>query len=219
MASESDQEHPGIDQRFLYDLGLESTRVADRYNSRLVTLDIAFLVYLQKLSRFGFFTFGPVTIDVHLVEDIVDRTIDRGREGGEAAYSEDFARFTRQLVEEVRVSGRKRLDELHLLLAFMRVGEGLPARVFGELGVTPEQVEAYARDGWKQQPGTLEQLYTPEEAATYLGVHVQTVRGWIRSGRLPASRLAGQRALRIRASDLAGVLEPVSPEDLDGEPE
>lgn len=218
MTSESDFEHPGIDQRFLYDLGIESTRVADRYNSRSVTLDIAFLVYLQKLSRFGFFTFGPVTIDVHLVEDIIDRTIDRGREGGEAAYSEDFVRFTRQLVEEVRVSGRKRLDELHLLLAFMRVGEGLPARVFGELGVTPEQVEAYARDARRgQQPGSLEQLYTPEEAADYLGVHVQTVRGWIRSGRLPASRLTGQRALRIRASDLAGVLEPVSAEELDSD--
>ncbi len=59
-----------------------------------------------------------------------------------------------------------------------------------------------------------ERLYSPEEAATYLGVHVQTIRAWIRTGRLRASRLAGQRALRIRASDLASVLEPVEPGDI-----
>ncbi|MBE0608762.1 MAG: helix-turn-helix domain-containing protein [Dehalococcoidia bacterium] len=59
-----------------------------------------------------------------------------------------------------------------------------------------------------------ERLYSPEEAADYLGIHVQTVRGWIRSGRLRASRLAGQRALRIRASDLQSVLEPVDPSEI-----
>jgi excisionase family DNA binding protein len=87
----------------------------------------------------------------------------------------------------------------------------LPARVFGELGVTPEQVELYARDRGAQ-PVQLEKLYSPEEAAEYLNVHVQTVRGWIKSGRLKARRLAGQRALRITASDLMSVLEPVEPE-------
>jgi excisionase family DNA binding protein len=103
------------------------------------------------------------------------------------------------------------VDELHFLLAFMRSGEGLPARVFGELGVTPEEVENFARSG-KQRDAGAEKLYSPEEAAEYLGVHVQTVRGWIRTGRLPASRLTGQRALRIKASDLLSVLEPVQPE-------
>ncbi|MCK9521100.1 MAG: helix-turn-helix domain-containing protein, partial [Dehalococcoidia bacterium] len=66
-----------------------------------------------------------------------------------------------------------------------------------------------------QQPAADERLYSPEDAAEYLGVHVQTVRAWIRSGRLRASRLAGQRALRIRASDLQSVLEPVTPGDID----
>jgi excisionase family DNA binding protein len=60
----------------------------------------------------------------------------------------------------------------------------------------------------------METLYSPEDVARYLGVHVQTVRGWIRSGRLPARRLAGQRALRIRESDVEAVLEP-----LDGDSE
>ena len=60
-----------------------------------------------------------------------------------------------------------------------------------------------------------EKLYSPEEAADYLGVHVQTVRSWIRAGRLKAIRLTGQRALRIRASELDSVLEPVDPTEVD----
>jgi excisionase family DNA binding protein len=115
-------------------------------------------------------------------------------------------------MEEVRRSGRSRIDELHCLLAFMRTNEGLPARVFGELGVTAEQVEQFARDGGRQ-PAHLEKLYSPEEAAAYLNVHVQTVRGWIKSGRLRAFRLAGQRAFRITASDLLSLLESVNPKE------
>jgi excisionase family DNA binding protein len=59
----------------------------------------------------------------------------------------------------------------------------------------------------------MEKLYSPEEAAEYLNIHVQTVRAWIRSGRLRARRLAGQRALRITASDLQSVLEPISSDE------
>jgi excisionase family DNA binding protein len=96
----------------------------------------------------------------------------------------------------------------------MQYGEGLPGRVFGELGVTREQVEQYAKSVGQPRSAVEEKLYSPEEAAEYLGVHVQTVRAWIRSGRLKASRLAGQRALRIAASDLQSVLEPVDPAEI-----
>jgi excisionase family DNA binding protein len=112
---------------------------------------------------------------------------------------------------EVKRGGGRRVDELHLLLAFMRIGMGVPARVFGELGVTPQQVEEFARNGDSTRV-QMEDLFSPEEAAVYLKVHVQTVRDWIRTGRLKASRLAGQRSLRIRASDLQSVLEPLEPE-------
>jgi excisionase family DNA binding protein len=124
-----------------------------------------------------------------------------------------FVRFSQMLIAEAQRSGRKRIDELAYLLTFMRWDEGIVGRVFGELGVSAEQVERYAaqRGAPTTEP---ERLYSPEEAADYLGVHVQTVRTWIRSGRLRASRLAGQRALRIRASDLTSVLEPVDPSDI-----
>lgn len=198
--------------RIQYELGL----LARRLNQGAVTVDMHFAAFLLAASRFGYFRFGPVTIDVRLVEEIVERTTTPAPPGEpwRWAMADSNARFAETLSREVARSGRRRLDELHYLLAFMRTKEGLPARVFGELGVTPEQVEAYARTlGEGPQPAE-EKLYSPEEAAAYLGVHVKTVRGWIKSGRLRASRLAGQRALRIRASDLAAVLEPVDPETL-----
>jgi excisionase family DNA binding protein len=187
-------------------------REASRF--RASTIDVFFLAFLRRVERFGYFTLGPITIDVRLIEDIVERTTEPS-ESMPPPFGEVMTRFSQVLMEEVQRSGRRRIDDLHVLLALMRFREGLPARVFGELGVSPEQVEAYVKSGGDGPRPAAEPLYSPEEAAEYLGVHVQTVRGWIRSGRLKASRLAGQRALRIRASDLGSILEPVDPSDVD----
>lgn len=198
---------------FLRELNHDLDEEGLRLGVAVETLDLYFLVYLRKLSRFGFFTLGPLTIDVRVVEDIVERTVVRGSGGQQPSWSDDLVRFSQALMAEVRRSGRQRIDEGHFLLAFMRTHEGLPERVFGELGVTPEEIDVYLRAG-ARGPSAAEKLYSPEEAATYLGVHVQTVRAWIRSGRLPARRLAGQRALRMTASDLQSVLEPLTPKDV-----
>ncbi len=207
----------GEDDRLLASLQMEATAEADR-RAVNVSVDLYFYVFLRRLSRFGYFTFGPLTIDVRLIGDLVERT-GVPRESELTHYGDDFVRFSRLLADEARRSSQRHIDELHLLLAFMRVAEGLPARVFGELGVSRDQVEEYAKARGRSRPSlnqtTEEKLYSPEEAAAYLGVHVQTVRAWIRSGRLKASRLTGQRALRIAASDLHSVLEPVAPEDVD----
>ena len=151
-----------------------------------------------------------------VIEDIVRRTTPKAPPGTQPSHGWaeefDFIDYSRRLVAEVQRSGRQRIDELHYLLTFMRIDRGLPKRVFGELGVSPEEVEEFARHGMTT-PQPLEKLYSPEEAAEYLNIHVQTVRAWIRSGRLRARRLAGQRALRITASDLQSVLEPVQPDE------
>lgn len=199
------------------DVQQEVHDLAGRLGTSCVTLDMTFLAYLLRTARFGFFTFGPVTLDVKLIEEIVERTAPRVDPSARWAMADDTARFAATLAQEVNRSGRKRVDELHYLLAFMRTGEGLPRRVFSELGVTARDLEAYVHAlAGSASPPTEERLYSPEDAAEYLGVHVQTVRAWVRTGRLPASRLAGQRALRIRASDLQTVLEPVEPAPADG---
>ncbi len=207
-----------VDSEFFADLSRNVNTEALKLQAAEITVDVWFLCFLRRVARFGYFTFGPITIDVNLVEDIVETQTPKGRGGSTPPpMADDTVRFSQCLTDELRRSGRRRIDELHVLLALMRVNEGLPGRVFSELGVTPEQVEEYAR-GQRELP--LERLYSPEEAATYLNVHVQTVRSWIRSGRLRARRLAGQRALRITASDLLSVLEPLEASDLDlGAPE
>jgi excisionase family DNA binding protein len=207
---------PGTGSGFHADFIQDVIEEAHRLNAQAITVDLFFYVFLRRLSRFGFFTFGPINIDVRLIEDIVEATIPRAPGPLETAtpMAPDIVPFSNLLMAELNRSGRSRLDELHFLLAFMRCTEGLPGRVFGELGVTPEQVEQFARNLSAPAP-TLEELYSPEEAAAYLNVHVQTVRAWIRSGRLRARRLAGQRALRITASDLQSVLEPLDPAELD----
>lgn len=196
--------------QILKDIQLDAAAAADRLEAD-VTVDVWFCAFLRRFSRFGYFTYGPITIDVRLVGDLLERTAVR-RTGPRTRYGDDWVRFSLLLADEARRGGQRTVDELHLLLAFMRWPEGLPARVFGELGVAREQVQAFSHT----PPGASsdERLFSPEDAAAYLGVHVQTVRAWIRSGRLHASRLAGQRALRISASDLRSVLEPVLPEDI-----
>jgi excisionase family DNA binding protein len=170
---------------------------------RPCSFDLLFLAFLLRVAHFGVFALGPITINARVVEDRVLQ--------GPSVVPEpdDYIRFSGLLMAEVRRSGRRRIDELHYLLAFMRCGAGIPAQVFGELAVTPEEVERYALGRGSMPAPPLERLMSPEEVADYLGVHPQTVRLWIRSGRLPARRVAGLRALRVRSSDVEGLLRPL----------
>jgi excisionase family DNA binding protein len=47
-----------------------------------------------------------------------------------------------------------------------------------------------------------ETLLTVEEVAKRLGVHIDTIRRWIRSGELPAINLGGPAGYRITRRDL-----------------
>jgi len=179
-----------------------------------VDVDALFIAFLLQSARFGVFTFGPITIDVRTVEERYAKTYRRlDPDHPIAGMGASAKRFYVQLSQEAARSGARRLDELHFLLAFMRTSEGLPRQVFAELAIAPEEVESYGR-GAGPRPETPERLYSPEEAAAYLGVHPQTVRVWIREGKLPARRILGQRALRIRQSDLTAVLEPLDGDDI-----
>lgn len=55
---------------------------------------------------------------------------------------------------------------------------------------------------------------TVDEAAERLRLQPVTIRLWIRNGKLPAFR-AGRRVL-LRVADLAAMVEPLAPSDIDG---
>jgi len=211
--------HPATNtSRWTRDFADVGLRLWERHGKPVWSVDLEFLAFLESLEQFGFFRFGPITIDVRAVEAMYSKdaaTRPSPARRSRAGFREDFVRFTNRLMKEVERSGRKRLDELHYLLAFMRTSEGLPARVFRKLGVSVEQVEQFARNPVatvSRSAAGPERLYTIENVAAYYGVHTQTVRAWIRSGRLPAVRLAAQKAIRVRERDLESVLAPFSSE-------
>ncbi len=214
--------HPQFDQPlWLVELYDGCREVGFALGNPVRTSDEEFIAFLKLFGRFGFFTFGPITIDVGMVEDIFWRTAERGNGDPHfGALSELYVAHCVRFWEEFRKSGRPRMEPIHMLLAYMRCPDGLPARVFGELGVLPEAIEHYAArlsSGLSQDEAsspTAERLYSTEEAAAYFNVHIQTVRVWIRTGKLTAFRLAGQKAIRIRERDLKAVLEPIEPSDL-----
>ena len=164
------------------------------------------MAYLLETSRFGLFSYGPITIDVLCRRRPVPQEPDSGP-GAPHEYSESLPASTSASATETARSGTRRPNELHFLLAFMRTLTASPLRCSARLGVEPQSVEGVAR---RQATGPGSGAFlSPEEVARRLDVNVQTVRAWIRSGKLPASRLAGRRILRIRESDLSALLEPV----------
>ena len=60
---------------------------------------------------------------------------------------------------------------------------------------------------------TSETYYTLEEAAAMLKLHPQTLRRWIRTGKLPARRFGKQ--FRLRREDFERVAQPSIAKDTD----
>ena len=113
-----------------------------------LSVDFLFICFLNECARLGRFTYGPISIETRVVEDTFDREAPRIRPGTpppSAPITDSYRRFYETLSAEVTRSGRRRVDDLHWLMAFMRTTEGLPARVFGELGVRPEDVDRIIR--------------------------------------------------------------------------
>ena len=63
---------------------------------------------------------------------------------------------------------------------------------------------------------TVEALLTVEETAQRLRISPATVRSYIRSGLLPAERLAGARLVRIREAAVDALRVPIQPRGSEG---
>ena len=189
---------------------------AKRGRREEIGADDLLLGCLQTISQFGVVQLGPWTFDLEALG--IDWLQHGDPAGIKAAYSEAaveiFDRAAR--IAKADRSASMRVD--HVLAAFAGEESGLMGDLKRAHGITSATWRAAVAQLGKAAPATrnaepgdrtVRDYLTPEEAAEVLGIHVQTLRAYVRSGKLPALRLAGERAIRIRRSDLEAVLEPL----------
>ena len=185
-----------------------------------VGTDELLLGCLQTISLFGIAQLGPWKFDLEALG--VD-WLERPARGTRVDYSQAVVDIFDRAARISAASGAGAIQVEHLLAAFA----GETAGLMGELKRTHEITGAAWRAAvaqlWPAVPavagapapaeGSAASDYlTPEDAAAALNIHVQTLRAYVRSGKLPALRLAGERAIRIRRQDLEAVLEPLVPQ-------
>ena len=192
---------------------------AKRRNLDEITPDELLLGCLQAVSQFGVVQLGPWVLD--LEELGIDWLQHPERSGTKVAYSQAVVAVFDLAARIAKADGPIRID--HLLAAFAGEDSGLMGDLKRSHGITsaswraavaqfsPRRTVRESEDGGSGA-GAVRDYLTPEEAADALGIHVQTLRGYVRSGKLPALRLAGERAIRIRRADLETVLEPLVPQ-------
>jgi excisionase family DNA binding protein len=174
---------------------------------------------LQAISQFGVTRLGDWAIDL---EALGADWMTGPEKSSKLAYSEDAVSVFDRAARIARAEARGRMELTHLLAAFAAEDHGLMGELKHVHGITSATWRAAigALNGGREtvkseapRAETGRDYLTPEEAAEALGIHVQTMRAYIRSGRVPAYRVAGERAIRIRRADLEKVLEPLVPED------
>lgn len=185
---------------------------------------------LRAISRFGIVRLGALTVDLEALGVPWMEAPDRA--GAKVAYSAEAVRLFDLGARVAKADGGGPMRVEHLLVAFADEGAGAMAELKREYGLTSGGWRA-AVAGWAEPAARAaveapevtkaedaavagREYLTPEEAAEAIGIHVQTLRGYVRSGKLPALRLAGERAIRIRRSDLEAVLEPLVPQNMSG---
>jgi excisionase family DNA binding protein len=209
-------------------------KCAKRRKSPKVTTDDLLVGIFQVISRFDIVQIGPLTIDLQELEGTFGETV-KGDNGKTNKQKVAYNSYATTLFDKAAYIARKdnspKVELVHLLVAFSDEDCGLMGQLKEKYSITSIEWRA-ALSNWqpvswekttpsskvgaeKKSPMEFmeKQYFSPDEAAEFLGVHTQTVRGYIRTGKLPALRLAGERALRIQREDLLALLEPYKPEE------
>ena len=190
-----------------------------------ITTDDLLLGSLRSISQFGIAEIGPWNIDLEALGFDWLATGEEKRH--KVTYSQEVVDVLDHATRVARSSGSSGVRVQDLLVAFAAHDDGLMGLLKKQYGFTNAQWRgsvAASTMPLKEKPPvgseteetvrTPQREYlTPEEAAEVLAIHVQTLRAHVRSGKLPALRLAGERALRIRRSDLEKIFEPVMQAD------
>lgn len=220
------------------DLVSKATKAAIKHakyrKSPKVNKDDLLVGILQVISRFDIVQIGQLTIDLEDFDGISrDGFTDdpKNISNKKVAYSSSTNALFEQAAYIARKDSSPKVGIVHLLVAFADENSGLMVQLKEKYGFSGKQWRVALSDwqfflsektvmdskiaiGAKSMIDVSEkQFFSPDEAAEFLGVHVQTIRGYIRMGKLPALRLAGERALRIKREDLLALLEPFKPEE------
>lgn len=181
-----------------------------------VTPDDLLVGCLHCISRLGVVEIGPWVLDLEAMG--VDWLVKPGPPDARVSYSQEAVDLLDRAARIAAADGAPSIEARHLLAAFAGEESGLMAELKQTYGITSAnwraaiaRGSAAAKEASRQEDAAGEYL-SPEQAAEKLGIHVQTLRAYVRSGKLPAMRLAGERSIRIRRSDLEEVLEPLVPE-------
>lgn len=178
---------------------------------------------LYAVSRFGIVAFGEAEIDLHELGLRFDMS--EPWQAGGPRYSVATAEVFDRAARVARIEGSARIAPIHFLavladydlplLGAIRQRYGLDStRLRAALARVPapaRQPEAPPAASPAPAQPAIPDLFNPDDAAAFLGLHTQTIRGYIRSGKLPAFRIAGERSIRIRRDDLLSLLESLDP--------
>lgn len=190
---------------------------------------------LLEIGRFGIAWIGDWPIEVAGLENGAGPDQEPGPDEPAPAsvYGPAVVELFERAAAVAREDGAANMGLVHLLVAFTEVDCELLAELGERHGFSePEWRAALARGGVGAPPHLTDDGAEPrstassaqpdilsvDQAAEFLDVHTQTIRNYIRSGKLPAYRLAGERYIRILRKDLLGLLERV-PADTPDEPE
>jgi excisionase family DNA binding protein len=183
-----------------------------------VTPDDLLLGCFRTISQFGIAQIGPWRFDL---EELGMDWLSLGEQKKhKVAYSQEVVQLL-ELAGQIARADSASADVRHLLAAYAGSEVGLIGRLKRENSITSADWRAAVADlalgsrasftpfqSSLSMPSEIREYLTPEEASEILAIHVQTLRGHVRSGKLPALRLAGERAIRIRRTDLEKVFEP-----------
>lgn len=162
------------------------------------------------MARFGVARIGPLRLDLEVL-GLDWLTPVAASPEGKVAYSAATVALLDAAAAIARADGAKCPRVVHLLAAFPRIA---PSPLWTRAGVESAGWRAALAE-WDTAAASAggapshDEYLSPEQAAELLGVHHQTIRGYIRSGKLAALRIAGERAVRIRRASLDRLLEPL----------
>ncbi len=179
-----------------------------------VQVDDILLGALQVVARLGVVVFGELTFDLSPYAPVPERN---GSSGTGPRYAPDAAEVFDRASSFARADGEERVRLVHLLAAFSHTESRLLQALMESHDFDGVQwraaLLAWDRTVFSSDDPTPARgdVLSVDDAAAALGVHAQTIRTYIRGGKLPAYRIAGERAIRVLASDLFGLLEPLEP--------